>query len=379
MRRTISVVSAVVLAMSGLAVGPGTATATEPGTGTGRVLSVAVDPGPFAVDGYAGQAQSTITAVIDEPRGTIDANPGEDWPHQGVVAEFRRTPGGPGDLENVDLAPVSKSGSVQTFSGRWLIGSARVGTWTLVGLYWTVASRYEGADPRVSPGVTLTITVVGTNVPTSTVSLIPPVVPFGARQVARYTFRTSTGDPIVGATVLWRWYTGCPDPVSPPPVGYAVLDCLGLRTNNLGQVTLRLDDKMNVPKVLRLWGPPAVAGDPSTQALLFHLYVDGREYYKWVSAAPSTTSVRIGRSLTVTGSVNRDWPGGDGVVRLQRLIGRTWHTIASAIVHPTSARYSVVAPVTTLGRSYYRVVALGAFSYLAPTPSRVFQVTGTRR
>lgn len=366
MRRTFAFVCSTVLVMSGMLVAPGVATAADP---PGQVLSVTVDAGPFSVDGFAGQAQSTITAVVDEPSFTIGDAYSVECTYTGVKAVLERTSGGPHDTAAVDLPRVSGSGSVGRYSAPWRIASTRNGTWTLTRLEWCDGWAVTSVDPRVSPGVTRTITVVGTHVPTTSVTRIPTTTAYGGKQSARYTYRTSTGAPIVGATVLSGTEYACMDPMPPSPGGHRWGD-VTLRTDAAGQVTVPLLDLMTCVSLL---GPPAVAGDLSTRALVREDWPIRREFYRWVSAVPTATAVRVNRTLTVLGSASPTV----GVVRLQLLVGRTWRTVASARIR-TSGRYTVYALVTTLGRNHYRVVALNGAPTLAPTPSRTITVTGTR-
>lgn len=372
--------SAVVLLVSALFLGvaPGGPAAAED---VGHVVSVDVDPGPFQVQGFAGQAQSVITAVIDEPSFEIGTARQVEWSYSGVEAVLERLSGGPYARVSVDLVRVATAGSVGTFSAPWRIASSRTGTWTLTRLTW--GSGGPSVDPRVALGATRTIAVVGSGAPTATVSRVPKVLPytssFGPRpspQTLILTYRSALGAPIVGATVLVGTEYACfGNPVPPTRGSPGWWGFRTLRTSSLGQITWVLSD---LAPCVFLLGPPATAGDPYTRALVrvdrpLRLY-----RYAGVAAAPVARTVRLGRSVTVVG---RAIPA-LGVARLQRLVGRTWRTIASARVR-TSGRYTVVAPVGSVGRRYYRVVAVlppspqQAFA-LAATASRAFVVTGVR-
>jgi hypothetical protein len=382
MRRTSMVLGSAVLTVAGLMLAPGSAGAD---VATGQVLSVTADPGPFVVSGFAGQAQSIITVVIDEPRGTIGGN--SDWYYTGVEVDLTRTSGGPTQHVFLDLPRVSAAGSVGTYSTPWRIAASRSGTWTLTGLRWDgVGIGPTFVDPRVSPGVTRTITVTGTAAPSATVVRIPTVVPYrdttppyagpSARQWARVTYRSSTGAPLVGATVVWGHEYACNTQTSPPPPGSGSGQQTTLRTDSHGQVTVRLVwDTGPGFTCLSLLGPPAVAGgDPTTRALVRQDWPYPLHSYKSVVAAATPQVVRTGRTVTVSGTA---YPA-KGSARLQRLVGRTWHTVASAHIRPSS-RFTLTVKAGAPGRGLYRVVATGGDPTLAPTASSVFTVTSTRR
>jgi hypothetical protein len=93
-----------------------------------------------------------------------------------------------------------------------------------------------------------------------------------------------------------------------------------------------------------------------------------------VSGSVSTSSVRLGRSVTVHGSV---YPVGNPV-SLQRLVGRTWRTVATTSVR-LSGRVAFTYAPTARGLAILRLLARGDpyRGYLAPTPSRSLRIVVT--
>lgn len=376
--RASAVVIALALVVPAAVVAPPVALAdTEP-----RVVELSADPGPFTVSGFAGQAQSVITVVVDDPSGAIGPHC-MDWYYAGFRARLTRTSGGRADVVDVDLPRTASVAGRDTYSAPWRIAATRSGTWTVTSLY---ACGTSPVDPRVALGVTRTITVVGSAVPRlASAVYVPrtlpwppvPAVPGKVQQRAVLTYTTGTGAPIVGASLLVGTEYACWVSPIPPTRGNLGSRATTLRTDARGQVVVPL---VELPPCVSLLGPPAVAGDAYTRALVRIDYPTLRYTYRYVVAVPSARSVRVGRSITVLGHAVPAL----GAVRLQRLVGRTWRTVATAPVR-RSARFTLVAPVTRAGTAYYRVVALAPWtsrSYvtysLVATPSRAFVVRGVR-
>lgn len=70
-----------------------------------------------------------------------------------------------------------------------------------------------------------------------------------------------------------------------------------------------------------------------------------------VRAAPASTLVRRGTDVRVTG---RYWPQNAATVVLQRLVGRTWHTVGQNFSR-SSGRFAFTATPPRLGSNTYRV------------------------
>jgi len=383
MRASISLVAAAVLGLAGVAALPVTSSAAD---ASGTVVSVSVDPGPFTVSGFAGQATSRITVVVDDPAGFMAVGSGTpEWDYTGVEAVLVRTSGGPSARVAVDLSQVSLSGTTGTFSGVWRIAATRGGTWTLTDLIWLSLAGIHHQDPRVSPDATQTVTVVASQVPTATWALVPGTVPAYVNrnlptttvQRARVTFRTSTGAPIVGATVLWGTEYSCMDPMPPTLGGPRWSDEVKLVTDAVGQVSGKLHLDFGPGQTcVSLLGPPATASDLSTSALVLRVLPYPHMYYRAVSAVPLARSVRVGRTVTIVGSASPLTDANRGV-ELQRLVGRTWRTIATAPLR-SSGRYTVSATLPVPGPVHFRVLAVDPPIFL-PTPSRVVTITGRPR
>lgn len=341
--------------------------------GPGHVVSVAVDPGPFVVDGKAGQAQATITAVIDEPSFVIGTQQLVEWRYTGVEAVLQRISGGAPAVVSVDLPRVATAGSVGTFSAPWRIAASRQGVWALTLLQW--GAMGPAVDPRVALGETRTVTVGGSRAPSARIGYVPRAMPYGSSYSlpmrATATYFSASGAPLVGARVLVGTEYACfADPV--PPSRGGVRGFRALRTDGLGQVTITLSD---LPACVFLLGPPAVPGDEWSRALIRHDVAERHYFYRWVSALPTSRSIRVGRTLTVVGGASP----ATGVARLQRLVGRTWRTVSTARVRP-SGRYTTVVLMPARGRAYYRVVVLDTpvhpRSTLLPISSRALLVRG---
>jgi hypothetical protein len=363
--RMAAVVAAAGIALAGVVAAPPSVRAADGGAG---VTYLFVSPQAGTAAGLVGGQEVGIGADVSDPGGTIGADPNVDWLYTGVMATVTRTAGGPRASVAFDLKPTTYGPG--RFYGSRRVASTWAGTWTVTDLTWYVGGeRWISVDPRVDPGVTRTFTVVGTQVPTISSVRIPRVAAYGARQWVQYTVRTSAGAPAVGLPVVLDEDIFCGGYPHVPPASAAPV----LRTDAAGRATVRLYTGYGVHCV-DIWSRPIWTTSPETAALLATFSPTRYEYYKSVSAVRTATSVRVNRTVTVVGSATP----ARGTVRLQRLVGRTWRTIASAPIR-TSGRYTVSGLVTTLGRNYFRVLALNGLPTLAPTPSRLVLVTGTRR
>ena len=324
------------------------------------VTRVSVDPGPHRVDGVGQTAAVGIAASILNAGGAIGRCPAVGWYERGVVATLERVVGGSPATVDVPLALSGQSGSVTSWQGTWRATSTRNGTWTLTRMRWCVPSTGDGVESyQLTRGEGRSTVVVGTHAPTVTSEGVPSVVPFGARQWVRYTYRASDGMPLAGWPVVVRFTSG---------------DCLVtsgrvMTTDSLGRVAVPVYPRETT--CVRWMTRPTA--DLPYGAELGLGQATRHEYYGGVSVDSAPSAVRVGRSLTVLGHV---YPA-SGWVALQALAGRTWTNLGVARVRP-SGRYTLVTSSLHLGGQSLRVVAQGGRG-LAPTASRVVVVTGTVR
>jgi hypothetical protein len=349
----------------------GTPAVTGPATaGTGpSIANLTVDPGPFRVDGLLGTAVATVSVDVHEPSGvtgcTDSPGPGGD-----VLVRLTRTADGPSELVDVWLSRTSGTDVDGTWSAPWRIASTRGGTWTVTRVSWCNRAGLDSGwttDPRVNPGVVRTVQVVGTHVPRITMTRVPAVVAYGARQDVVYTFYGSSGRPLRNHPVTYGDDTNC---------GMDGNGAVLRNTDASGRLVVRTEGMQCV----YLSNPPtAHLGKYAGVTLLAKLWVQRYEYVRWVSVHPSATVVRSGHPVAIIGVVAptpTSYPG-RWTVGLQRLVGRTWRGVAVATVR-SSGRYTLtLTRAGSLCRQTYRVLVRGPASWsFAPTPSRTFVVTG---
>jgi hypothetical protein len=377
--RSLAVVAAAVLVSTAFVAAPGQVAGAADGS---QVVSLTATSGPFVADGLTPSAGvSVITAQLREPQCLVPVSPTVDWYVGGALATLERISGGPAQKLYVTLARTGGTCYDGTYSGTWRPGSTHNGTWVVSHVAWIASEGasyedkpYTDIDPRVSPGVTASVAVVGTRPPKVTQARIPAVVPYGARQWVQYTFRTSTGRPLAGQPI--RYDSSCPYQVIAVPAApsYSLL-----RTDSLGRVTVRA--YQGGGSCVYFWSR-ATTSPPPGAALLGLYFPDRSQSYTTVTATPSASAVRLGRPIVVKGVVLPRT--GPDRVALQRLVGRTWRTLSSLAL-PTSGppstwtgRFTLPTTSTVLGPQYLRVVVSGGYA-MAPTPSRILVVTGTRR
>ena len=332
----------------------------------GTVVSVSVDPGPFTVDGLAGSAVATITVVATDPRGPIGdcAYPDFEMSWMNLISvELTRTSGGPTEYVGVDLKTHSTGVDGEHWTGKWRMGSTRGGTWTITGIWWCDGEDYHSSDPR-DDGMTVTTQVVGTHAPTVSFVRVPAIAGYAARQWMVATYRDGYGHRLTGYKIAYGDDDMC---------GFSGSGRSTLTTDSHGRITVRLRSMLN--ECLYLTYPGGRPGKPGVT----ELRDDQILKYTWfasVTAAlvPATTSVGVATKIVATIS-----PSHVGTATLQRLVGRTWRTVASTSV-PYSGHVSFAYAPTTVGPTYLRVVARpndGNSMYLAPTPSRTLTLRGT--
>jgi hypothetical protein len=333
---------------------------------TSPVKDVRIDPGPFVVDGITGSASARVSVDISGFTSAPGYCPNEDWYESGLVATLQRSSGTfdwQTDWAMVRLSQASGDAVSGTWSGVWRIGSTRTGTWMVRHVGWCLpqSTGYAGVDVLRDLGLYRTVAVVGLHAPTVTSKRIPAVVPWGGRQWVQYSYRDYRGTRLANWPLVLGVDTACTTPRTP------------VRTDALGRITLRAPAGWG--QCLYLTSPAVTATRPVGTTTVVLASVPSRyERFAMVRAVPGARVMRSGRTLTVTGTV---FPR-SAQVMLQRLVGRTWTTVSWSNVR-TSGRYTLTTP-TRRGATSMRVVATAASDLgLAPTPSRVFVVTGVRR
>lgn len=343
-----------------------------------------MDPGPFAVDGLTVTADATISVHVIEPRG--DGAGACLWYYptydcESVSALLVRTAGGPTRSAKVHLYLTEGTRNDGTWTGVWHIGATRAGTWTLTDVAWLYGdSPWQHVDPRVAPGVTATVRVDATHVPTVGVTRIPALVPYGARQWVQYTYRDGDGRPLAHWPVAYgsnRSGEHCSE-------GERTIT-----TDSLGRITLRIYylTASPVAECLYLTVPVLDRSHRLDDVALLAMHdVVPYLYYRTVGLRTSASSVRVGSSLTVVGTAGPHL----GTLRFQRWVGGTWRTLATRPVSPRTGRATFLWRGTRAGVVLLRVVAYGGppvqswgdgpagQSWYGATPSRTARVTVVR-
>lgn len=366
MRRSWSTSTLMAVALaSALAISPSTTPSATAASSGGHVVSVAVDAGPFVVDGMTGSATAAITVVATDTGGAIGVCNGAEfepaWLHE-IELVLTRTAGGPADQAVVHLRTQAAAGDGEHWTGSWRIGSTRGGTWAVSSLWWCQGdTSFSGTPP--SPA---TLEVVGTHAPTVTYTRVPLIASFGARQWMVATYRDGHGRPLVSYPIVYGEDTTC---------GFDGDGDRQLATDSRGRVAVRL--YRNLWQCLYFAYPGRLPWAPA-MTLLQKDDISRYSYFAAVTITSSARAVRVGHAVAVTATVV---PAFRQPVRLQRLVGRTWRTIATATLRASGHASFAFAP-SGLGTTYLRVVALPdawtTASY-APTPSRPLALLGTPR
>ena len=351
-------VLAVLLSVSLLpALGAASSAAAE---GTGHVISVTADPGPITVDGLTGHADATISLVATDDRGVIGDCADREDPTGKLVQVYLRRTIRPHDSVSTFLTRSSIEADGEHWTGTWRIGSTRNGSWTIWRIRWCQGHVHYAVDPR-DLGITSTITVVGTHVPTVTYTYVPPIAPYLGRQWLVATYRDGYGHRLARYPIVY----GQDDQFEPP--GKSVL-----LTDSKGHLIVRV---VHHGWQCLYFANPGTLRQPST--LLAFYTMGGPTYLKSVTASASPAVVRVGRTVTVTGTVS---PNYRTPVTLQRLVGRTWRDVSVGLVR-ASGHLTLTYVPATVGRVYLRIVAHGPqidIRFFAPTPSRTLVVTVVR-
>lgn len=334
------------------------------------VDAVSVTPGPHAVSGF-GTASATVSVTLHDSDG-VSAGCDEAGVLNGHVGvTLTRTTGAPTSVELL-LTGVSGDGKSGTWAGEWRIGSTRSGTWVVSSVRWCTydMAQFEATirsvDPRVSPGITATTTVVGTKAPTVLRQRVPVVAAWKARQWLTLTYRDAAGRALAGRAVrVGSGEAAC---------GLMSFGDRVVRTDASGRIALRLYPKgsrSSMPVCAYLTVPagadPALA---TTTVLRTDLGLTRYERYAGVSLALPASPVAIGSVVPLQGGVGR----ATGHVVAQRLVGRTWRAVTSARIRE-NGRYTVEVRALR-GAVPWRVVASDPAAGYAPTPSRTVVVVG---
>ena len=328
--------------------------------GTGHVTSLTADAGPIAVDGLTGHKEAVISLVATDDRGAIGTCAAQDFYGWNLIQVSLHRTVRPHDTVSTYLSHTSTGVDGEHWSGTWRIGSTRNGPWVITTVRWCVGHTDSVVDLRAS-GLTSTITVVGTHIPTVTYTYVPATVPYYGRQWLVATYRDGYGKPLARYPIVY----GQDDQFDPP--GKSVL-----LTDSHGRLTVRVVH-FGIQGVY--FANPGTLS--STSTLLAFYRLAGPMYFKSVTASATPTVVRLGRSVTVTGTVA---PNNGAPVTLQRLVGRTWRDVAAGWVRPSGHVTFSYVP-TALGPIYLRIVARGPqtdIRYFAPTPSRTLMVSVVR-
>jgi hypothetical protein len=364
---------ALVTAAGALAAGPAPqAAAVEEVPPQVTSASVRLDRGRVAVRGLASvpvtlTVRITSDTPVDDlradavrvegvtkggPLGTPPGRPAEHW------TILRRTAG--------SVTDGTWSGTwhvVSTFDGRWEV--PRLHAWAEYGAHTEIDLRARGA---AVPGLAVT----GTHQPLLTMSLSPD--PAGREPVVMSgrLVDVDTGAPFVGA----RIHVGDDNVCGGDAEGNVVV-----RTDRQGRYryTHAFDGRPNVQLFCSYLHVMSGSGASPTGSYSTAATRLGSVGVRWVltRVAPAATTVPVGRTVDVTGSL---WPethqGTD--ITLQRMVGRTWRTVGTARVRP-SGRFTLVAQPPAAGANVYRVVkscpCTGRVS--TGTASRAFRITGT--
>jgi hypothetical protein len=353
--RVLAVLLSVSLLPAAAAASPASAEAT------GHITSVTADPGPIRVDGLTGYADATISVVATDDRGAIGDCAARDFYGWNLVRVNLRRTIRPHDTVSAYLNRTSVDTAGEHWSGTWRIGSTRTGVWTITSISWCQGHVMFAVDPR-DLGLPAHIAVVGTHIPTVTYAYVPAVVPYLGRQWLVATYRDGYGKPLARYPIVY----GQDDQYEPP--GKSVM-----LTDSTGRLTVRV-----VHRGIQglYFANPGTLSRPSTLLAFYRLA--GPMYFKSVTASVTPTVVRLGRAVTVTGTVA---PNSRAPVALQRLVGRTWRDVSLGVQRP-SGHVTFTYVSTTLGPVYLRIIARqppATIEFLVPTPSHTMVITVVRR
>ena len=364
--RIVAAAGAGILA-AGAAVLPAVPAAAVPGYG---VDAITVSPGPHRVSGF-GTTSATVSVTLHDSDG-VSAGCDEAGVLNGHVGvTLTRTTGARTSVE-VLLSGVSGDGKSGTWAGEWRIGSTRSGTWVVSSVRWCTydmaqfEATIKSVDPRVSPGIIATTTVVGSQAPTVRSQRVPVVAAWRARQWLTLTYRDAAGRALAGRAIrVGSGEAAC---------GFMSFGDRVVRTDASGRIALRLYPKgsrTSMP-VCAYFTVPAGA-DPAlstTTVLRTDVGLTRYERYAGVSLAQPVSPVVVGSVVRLQGAVGR----ATGRAEAQRLVGRTWRAVTSARIRD-NGRYTVDVRALR-GAVSWRVLASDPAAGYAPTASRTVVLVG---
>jgi hypothetical protein len=325
--------------------------ATEP-----VLTAVSVSPGAVAVRGLD-LVQVTVSATFSDTA----------WGDPEMVVLHRTTKGAwdrsaPGELLAI-LRRSSGSGSAGTFTGTVQVPSSAHGSWRVALIGWP-GPFGPAIDVTTSGLPPATLAVTGTHRPRMRFSVVPQPVPYPqTRAVARAAMSfDDTRAPISGLTVGFGTDNSCAERIGPDAT---------VRTDSHGVAARRIT--VSGPWVTCAWVPfPGSSRELSNPGWAVGAGLP--RLGTVTSAAPSRASARRRTAVPVTGHVAALVVPARNPVQLQRLVGRTWRTVNTALVR-SSARFTVTANPPR-GRNYYRMTFPGTTEY-GPSTSSTFTITGT--
>ena len=237
------------------------------------------------------------------------------------------------------------------------------GTWRLVDITRYGASCQSPdpdfwTPPAADPAYTIAVT--GTNRPVFTYTLTPSPAPYNATSTSvRGHLALEDGTPIAGANV-WTSaeseFCGNVNPIGAPvPV-----------TDASGDVTVPVRIGVGVSCV-------TIVGWPAAPDTYFAYAVFTARQAVLLTASVNVRSVRIGRSIDVTGSLSYAWPcafSGQAGLHLQRYAAGHWHNVPATLSCRRDPRtqhpglYSFHTRTRVRGNVRYRTYYPGGISNL---------------
>jgi len=347
--------------------------AVTAGTGpTGHLVSLNFDQGPHVAIGLTTTTRVTVTVGIDEPSGPVT--------DPDIL--FLRYSGGSVD---VPLTQTSLQGTVGTYVGSWVFGSTAAGVWNAANVAWLAGGVTRNDNPEHYTGFSTKFEIVGRDIPRVSWVRIPALVPYGARQWVQYTYRDSSGKPIVGWPVAQGFTSasmslesatqcfgkGAGDPTGPLwPTKQRLTDAQGRITVRVDWLVrdywIHVDDWTTTC----LWLATAPDAKPAGQSGLDEQFPEPRQTFRSVSIGVSATRTHVGHTYYVTGFVYS--PHGDVAVGLLRSGRWTW-----AAQGKVRADGSYRIPVTAVaGR--HPICVWASSGRMVPKASRVLVVIGPR-